>query len=196
MPDSLKFKQGLYKNISNLSNGDVGFAQFDANKTEGTLVLKSNNKIFNLMPAPGVANKPLIGQGDNVAPKYDTLSVAGGGTGRATLSSGFALIGNGTEKVALRQIRNNTSATYITPNTYLITANTLAYWNGAYNSSGTSRITRVGTVSKGTWNATPIAIKYGGTGATTAPEARANLGAASITFITWGKDDTYATIDG
>jgi hypothetical protein len=41
-----------------------------------------------------------------------------------------------------------------------------------------------------------LGIANGGTGATNPPDARANLGAASITFITWGEDDTYATIDG
>ena len=37
----------------------------------------------------------------------------------------------------------------------------------------------IGTISAGTWNGTPIAIGYGGTGATTAATARSNLGAAS-----------------
>lgn len=64
------------------------------------------------------------------------IDVAHGGTGCSTLTSGAALIGNGTGDVTFRSITNNTSASVITANTNLITANTLAYWNGAY--SGTS----------------------------------------------------------
>ena len=96
-----------------------------------------------------------------------TIGVAYGGTGRNTLTSGYALVGKGTDAVELRAITNNTSATYITARTNLITANTLAYWNGAYNSSGNSRIVKLGTVTTGTWNATEIGVGYGGTGLTT-----------------------------
>lgn len=69
-----------------------------------------------------------------------TLSVAHGGTGATTLTSGAALIGNGTGAVATRAILNNTSAGASgwtsSTGTSLITSNTLAYWNGAY--TGTS----------------------------------------------------------
>lgn len=46
--------------------------------------------------------------------------------------------------------------------------------SGVVNSS----LTTVGTISTGTWQAGTIAITYGGTGATTASGARANLGLA------------------
>lgn len=46
----------------------------------------------------------------------------------------------------------------------------------AHNHTGT---TEVGTIITGTWNATEIAVLYGGTGATTASGARTNLSAAS-----------------
>lgn len=39
-------------------------------------------------------------------------------------------------------------------------------------------IATVGTITSGTWQATPVAVAYGGTGATTAANARANLGVA------------------
>lgn len=39
-------------------------------------------------------------------------------------------------------------------------------------------IATVGTVTAGTWQATPVTVAYGGTGATTAANARANLGVA------------------
>lgn len=170
---NISIKKGSYANKANLEDGDIGFAKYNSNT--GTFIVNDGGTLVNLMPAPGASNKPLIGQGTSSAPTYKTLPVAGGGTGRTTLPSGKALIGSGTSAVSFRSITNNTTTTYISANTNLITANTLAYWNGAYSSTGSSRITKVGTIDKGTWNATPIAIEYGGTGATTAAAARTNL---------------------
>jgi len=42
-----------------------------------------------------------------------------------------------------------------------------------------SSLTGFGTVTSGTWNGTPVAVLYGGTGATTAADARTNLSAAT-----------------
>lgn len=78
----------------------------------------------------------------NVTPGVTgTLGVANGGTGLATLPSGQVLVGNGTSAITTRSITNNTSKTYISYNSNLMTTNTLAYWNGAYNSSGASNLT-------------------------------------------------------
>lgn len=101
----------------------------------------------------------------NVVPRL--LSVVNGGTGATTFASGEALIGNGAGAIGTRAITDNTSPTYITASTKLITANTLAYWNGAYNTSGNSRIIRVGTITGGTWHGTVIEAGYGGTGRNT-----------------------------
>ncbi len=60
------------------------------------------------------------------------LPVANGGTGLSTLTSGYALIGNGTSAVSLRAISNNTSVGVCGVNSNLMTVNHLAYWNGAY----------------------------------------------------------------
>ena len=108
--------------------------------------------VFKTSPRPGVTG---------------TLPVANGGTGATTLTSGAALIGNGTGAISTRSITNNTTAgSSITASTNLITANTLANWNGAYDGNGNSRITKLGTVSKGVWNGTTVAVAYGGTGNT------------------------------
>ncbi len=50
----------------------------------------------------------------------------------------------------------------------------LSTWQGSGN------INTVGTITVGTWNATTISVNKGGTGATTATGARANLGLGSI----------------
>lgn len=56
------------------------------------------------------------------------VPVSRGGTGKTTLSSGQALIGNGTGAVTTRAIANNTStSSSISASTNLITANTLRY---------------------------------------------------------------------
>ena len=44
---------------------------------------------------------------------------------------------------------------------------------------GQTSITTLGTIATGTWNADTIAVLHGGTGATTAADARTNLGAAA-----------------
>jgi len=49
--------------------------------------------------------------------------------------------------------------------------------------AGQSSITTLGTVATGTWNATAIAVAYGGTGATDAATARTNLGLAIGTDV-------------
>ena len=83
------------------------------------------------------------------------LPVSHGGTGKETLTSGSALIGNGTSAVTLRAITNNTStSTALSASTNLITANTLYYY------TGNSNITTVGTIGTGTWQGTPIANAY------------------------------------
>lgn len=69
------------------------------------------------------------------------IPISKGGTGVESLTSGAALIGNGTEPVSTRNITNMTSKSYITYNTNLMTTNTLAYWNGAYSSAGASNLT-------------------------------------------------------
>ena len=48
---------------------------------------------------------------------------------------------------------------------------------GSY--AGASTITTLGTIGTGTWQATPVALAYGGTGAATAATARSNLSAAA-----------------
>ena len=73
------------------------------------------------------------------------LSVQNGGTGKDTLTSGYALIGNGTSAVNLRPIVNSASAAAVTTttNNSLATVNTLYYTlpsinnDHTYNSSST-----------------------------------------------------------
>ncbi len=58
-----------------------------------------------------------------------------------------------------------------------------------------SSLTSLGTVTTGTWNAGTIAIAYGGTGATTASNARVNLG-LEIGVDVQGYDPELAALAG
>ena len=73
-----------------------------------------------------------------------TLSVTNGGTGANSLASGEVLIGNGKETVTTKAITNNINIsdagwTSSSENgTNLITLNTLAYWDGRFNSNSSN----------------------------------------------------------
>ena len=121
------------------------------------------------------------------------LGVAKGGTGNTVATQGGIVYGNGTTYAltaagsANQYLKSNgtsaptwQSALNLTAagalgwnsggatnadNLRLVNVNAIAYWNGAY--SGTSSNLKIlGTVTTGTWNATKIAIGYGGTNAT------------------------------
>jgi len=80
-----------------------------------------------------------------------------------------------------RGIKNNTSVSAIgwtASDTSLVTVNTLAFWNGAY-SGNSSNISKLGTISTGTWQGTTIGVSYGGTGTNSAPTAYGVIYAAS-----------------
>lgn len=158
-PDSIVLYQSGY-------TGGTTLARDAANATAYTLHLPSasGRLVYHTKDtAIGSANAPVYISSTGLATECGAVNVAHGGTGQTTLTSGYALIGNGTSAVSLRAITNITTAGTITSNTNLITANTLNNWKG------TSNIVTVGTISSGTWQGTSIKVGYGGTGTTTAP---------------------------
>ena len=158
-PNSIVLYQSGY-------TGGTTIARDAANTTAYTLHLPSasGRLVYHTKDtAIGSANIPVYISSTGQATACGAVNVAHGGTGQTTLTSGYALIGNGTSAVSLRAITNITTAGTITSNTNLITANTLNNWKG------TSNIVTVGTISSGTWQGTSIKVGYGGTGTTTAP---------------------------
>jgi hypothetical protein len=92
----------------------------------------------------------------------------------------------GTTAITFTQLNKGTD---LQPGTGItITGNTVAI-SATY--VGQTSITTLGTIAAGTWQATAIAVAYGGTGAATAPAARANLGAVGKYTATIG--DAAAT---
>lgn len=85
-------------------------------------------------------------------------TVAGAGL---TLSSGVLAVGGTADRITVGTDSIDIASTY----------------------TGQNTITTVGTIATGTWNATAIAIAKGGTGATSAGDARANLGLAIGTNV-------------
>jgi hypothetical protein len=67
--------------------------------------------------------------------------------------------------------------------------------NTARISGSYTGITGVGTLTVGTWNATTIALTYGGTGATTAAGARTNLGLGTMATQNTGVSGTFMSGD-
>jgi len=85
------------------------------------------------------------------------------GTGQIVAGSGLVKVGNtvdvvGTvDRIAVTSDAIDISFTYV----------------------GQASITTIGTIATGTWEATDIAVAHGGTGASTAVDARANIGATT-----------------
>jgi len=67
--------------------------------------------------------------------------------------------------------------------------------NTARISGSYTGITGVGTLTAGTWNATAVAVAYGGTGATTAAGARTNLGLGTMATQNTGVSGTFLSGD-
>ena len=80
-------------------------------------------------------------------------------TSSANITGTAAGITGYTIKTATSQTHSGYSSNDV-DNKILTTQGMLTYWNGAYNSSGNSNITKVGTINKGIWQGTAIVDTY------------------------------------
>ena len=127
----------------------------------------------------------------NAANVTGTVTVAHGGTGATSFTSGELLIGNGSNAIGTRSIKNMTTKgnlgwTANGTDIYIPTINTLAYWDGRYNSTSSN----LAYCSKGAFG--DAAIK----GVVTTLDASANLPTASAvkTYIDTTAQNTYVTL--
>lgn len=174
------------------------YNQISVRNYTGTPTLNSgDNRIYfqedwtNNYVTVGINGKGAIGvnHAATAAALSSTLPVKKGGTGATTFTSGAALIGAGTGAVTTRAITNNTSKTYCGINTNLVTVNTLAYWNGGYNSSGASNLSYCNRGAFGT-----IVTKNTGDYATSShSHSLSSLGAKFTTIVANGSATTSAT---
>jgi hypothetical protein len=141
----------------------------------GTALVRSSDANTNALVTSGLF--VFIEQGDNYQDTGWVLSTDGTITLGSTAltftqfsNAGTITNGNGLAKVG------NTLSVVGTTNRISVSG------SGVDISSsyvGQSSITTLGTIATGTWNASTIAVLYGGTGATSASGARTNLGAAA-----------------
>lgn len=118
------------------------------------------------------------------------LVVAGTQTGTGWILTTPDPIVLGTTALTFAQF--SAAASYIgTPNRIIVTGNQIDI---APTYAGQISLTTLGTVTAGTWQATPVGVAYGGTGATTAAGARSALGAVGKYAITIGTGATSYTI--
>lgn len=160
---NLKFKIGTESVFNNLTvaDGALYLVKESSTSNKGYLYYGNGSVKMNVIPklldvangGTGITVTPslLINlESDDTAKVYadaprpgvvGTLPVKHGGTGATNFTAGHALIGNGENGIATRAITSSVSSTtYFASSTNLITANTLAYWTGAYNSSNASRL--------------------------------------------------------
>jgi len=110
-------------------------------KTGGTI---TGNLTVNGTLTATLANLSINGKTYNNTNSVNvgTIGVAYGGTGATTLTSGQVLIGNGTNAVTTRAIKDYTSVSNLgwTSSTggQILDVNALAYWNGRYNASASN----------------------------------------------------------
>lgn len=182
-------KYGIDMRNSDIMNANGIYFQDDANAAgEGLNFARGTNTWDSLLASGGkLYFAPNRAKG-SVGTRYEvyhsggaTIPVSKGGTGKTTFTSGQALIGNGTGAIDTRAITDNTavgalisSSSWTSNNSNLVTLNTLAFWNGAH-AGNNSNLSKLATVTAGTWQASTIGVAYGGTGATTAAGARTNL---------------------
>ena len=171
--------------------------------TRGSLLYRGAS-VWRIL-APGTTNQVLTSYGAGADPQWTTLSVSpssltptgvtAGSYGSASNVATFTVLASGQLSVAgnqsiqiipsqvtglgtmATQNANNVAITggSIDQTTIGSTTPATAYFT-SLSATGTATF---GTIAAGVWNGTAIGIAYGGTGATTASAARANLGAAS-----------------
>lgn len=145
----IKLSYGSVQNFDNMPTDDFvqGRLLFANDNTQSYLYFDNGSQYLNIVPR--------------------LLSVKNGGTGHTKLNPGEVLIGNDENAILFRAITDNSTLSYVKDNSInLITERTLANWNGAIDSDGQSRISHLGNVLQGVWNATTIAVGKGGTGRT------------------------------
>jgi hypothetical protein len=175
---------GTYGNSTNIPRFTVD--------EDGRLTLASNTSIANLsITSLTTSGNVTIGGNLTVNGSVTTLSTEtinladniivlnSNATGSASENAGIEIERGNDTNVFLRwnETNDNWELTVDGTNYYGILTS-----NSNITSGQLPTITNLGTVTSGTWEATNVAILYGGTGASTAAAARTNLGIDDMTL--------------
>ena len=113
----------------------------------------------------------------------------------ATLTQGLALTGQADDDGEIDVTLGAGTASTTTIAGTLTMGSTAALTNaGLVAVANQSNITGVGTISSGTWEATDVAIAHGGTGASSAGDARTNLGLGTAATASTGISNTNVPV--
>jgi hypothetical protein len=152
--------------IANISNGirigNSGVLSITGTANQIDVSSPTANVTISIDPSyPGQTSITTLGSITTGTWNATTIQVPHGGTGLSTSpANGQLLIGNGTN-YTLQTITGTSGQIDITNGSGSITINIDAGYVGQ------TSITTLGTITSGTWNATTLAIGYGGTGQTT-----------------------------
>lgn len=148
------------------------------------------------------ANGALYATAANGALSWGTLPVGQGGTGATSFTANSLIMSGSSTTAALttRGIRNNTTKsslgwTSTSADIVIPTVNTIAYWNGAYDTNNNSNLTYCvkGAFGTATTKDSTTSVASGGAGLPTAGAVYTAIRAASDTYVTL---TTAQTISG
>jgi len=161
-------------------NGGTGT---DATPTDGQLLI-GNNVGYTLSTLTEGTGVGVINGSGSIAVKIKDTGVTAATYGSASSVPTYVVNAQG-------QLISSVN-TPIAIDAAQITSGTI---NTARLSGPYTGITGVGTLTVGTWNATAVAVAYGGTGATTAAGARTNLGLGTMATQNIGATGTFKSGD-
>ena len=125
-------------------SGDNGSATISNVVNGGTIVKSPSLFALQSIASENVPTQDVLVV-DAIPATASSIGVSFGGTGTKTFASGELLIGDGTNSIKTRKIKDITSRgnlgwTSNTADTLIPTINTLAYWDGRYNSNSSNLI--------------------------------------------------------